>query len=447
MKTKVVIMGAAGRDFHNFNVVFRSNEAFEVVAFTATQIPNIEGRIYPRELSGSLYPKGIPIYAEDDLPDLIKEKGVDIVVFAYSDVSHVEVMHKASTVIAAGADFKLLGPNSTCLKADIPVVSVCAVRTGVGKSQTTRKVCEIIKNNGYSVVVVRHPMPYGDLTKQICQRFADYSDLDKYRCTIEEREEYAPHLEKKTIVYAGVDYGKILEEAQKEAEVILWDGGNNDFPFYFSDIKIVLVDPLRPGHEVSYYPGEANLKMADTIIINKVDSATPKEIEEAKKNIRINNPTAMVIQATSPITVDTPAIVRGKAVLVIEDGPTLTHGEMAYGAGVVASKNLGAKELVDPRPFAKGSIREVFEKYPHIGPLLPAMGYSQLQMQELKETIEATPCDLVVMGTPIDLRKMIDLKKPSVRVKYELLEIGKPDLEESLGKIFSMLKTKKRIKR
>ena len=442
MKVRVIIMGAAGRDFHNFNTFFRSNEAYEVVAFTATQIPDIQGRVYPPELSGPLYPKGIPIHAEEDLPALIRDLKVNVVVFAYSDVAHMDVMHKASTVVAAGADFKLLGPGSTCIKADIPVVSVCAVRTGVGKSQTTRKICDIIRNNGFRVVVIRHPMPYGDLTAQICQRFADFPDLDKYRCTIEEREEYAPHLERKTIVYAGVDYGKILEEAQKEADIILWDGGNNDFPFYVSDLQIVLVDPLRPGHEIGYYPGEANLKMADVIIINKVDSATPAQIEEVKKNIKNNNSSAMVIEATSPITVDDPAIVRGRKVLVIEDGPTLTHGEMGYGAGVVASKNLGAKELIDPRPYAKGSIKGIFEKYPHIGTLLPAMGYSKKQMQELKETIEATPCELVVIGTPIDLRKMIDMEKPSVRVKYELQEIGKPDLDQCLEKVFVSLRKK-----
>jgi predicted GTPase len=433
-------MGAAGRDFHNFNTFYRNNEHAEVLAFTATQIPNIEGRIYPPLLSGPLYPEGIPIYSEDELARLIKDLNAQVVVFSYSDVSHLEVMHKASTVVAAGADFTLLGPNSTCINARVPVVSVCAVRTGVGKSQTTRKVCEIIKSNGYRVVVVRHPMPYGDLTKQVCQRFADFADLDKYHCTIEEREEYAPHIDKKTIVYAGVDYEKIMEAAQEETDVILWDGGNNDFPFYRSDYHFVLVDPLRPGHEVRYFPGEANLKMADCIIINKVDSATPMEIEEVKKNIKINNSQAVVIEATSPISVDDPTLVRGKRVLVVEDGPTLTHGEMSYGAGVVASKNLGAEELIDPRPYAKGSIREVFRKFPHIGPLLPAMGYSQLQMMELKETIEETPCDLVVIGTPIDLRKMIDLKRPSVRVKYDLQEIGRPNIEDCLQKIFTMLK-------
>ncbi len=442
MKTRVIIMGAAGRDFHNFNTFFRDNEEYEVVAFTATQIPNIEGRIYPPLLSGRLYPEGIKIHSEEDLPRLIADLKVQMVVFSYSDISHIDLMHKASTVVAAGADFTLMGPDRTCIKADIPVVSVCAVRTGVGKSQTTRKVCEIIKNRGYKVVVVRHPMPYGDLTKQVCQRFADSSDLDRYHCTIEEREEYAPHIDRKTILYAGVDYQKILEEAQKEADILLWDGGNNDFPFYVSDLQLVLVDPLRPGHEVRYYPGEVNLKMAGCIIINKVDSATPMDIEEVKRNIRLNNHHATVIEANSPITVDNPETVRGKRVLVIEDGPTLTHGEMGYGAGVVASKNLGAAELIDPRPYAKGSIREVFRKFPHIGPLLPAMGYSQFQMQELKETIEDTPCDLVVIGTPIDLRKMIDLKKPTVRVKYELQEIGKPNLEDVMEKIFAMLNDK-----
>lgn len=442
MRTRVIIMGAAGRDFHNFNTFFRNNGDYEVLAFTATQIPNIEGRVYPPLLSGKLYPEGIPIYAEEELPRLIKEKDIHLVVFSYSDISHIDLMHKASTVVASGANFTLLGPNQTCIRAKVPVVSVCAVRTGVGKSQTTRKVCDVIKARGYKVVVVRHPMPYGDLTKQVCQRYASYADLKRYQCTIEEREEYAPHIDRGTIVYAGVDYEKILHEAEKEADVVLWDGGNNDFPFYVSDLKLTLVDPLRPGHEIRYYPGEVNLKMADCIIINKVDSATPMEIEEVKRNIRINNPQALVIEANSPITAEEPELVRGKRVLVIEDGPTLTHGEMAYGAGVVASKNLGAAELVDPRPYAVGSIREVFRKFTHMGALLPAMGYSEQQIKELKETIEATPCDLVVIGTPIDLRQLIDMKKPSVRVKYDLHEIGHPDIEDCLQKIFAMLKAR-----
>jgi predicted GTPase len=444
MRTRVIIMGAAGRDFHNFNTFFRKNRDYEVLAFTAAQIPNIEGRIYPPLLSGPLYPEGIPIYAEEELTGLIKEKKIDVVVFSYSDIAHLDLMHKASTAVAAGADFTLLGPQHTCIKAEVPVVSVCAVRTGVGKSQTTRKVCDVIREHGYKVVVVRHPMPYGDLTKQVCQRFATHADLDRYQCTIEEREEYAPHIEKGTLVYAGVDYQQILHEAQKEADVVLWDGGNNDFPFYVSDLKLTLVDPLRPGHEIRYYPGEVNLKMADCIIINKVDSATPMDIEEVKRNIKMNNPEAMVIEATSPVTAEDPEIVRGKRVLVIEDGPTLTHGEMAYGAGVVASKNLGAAELVDPRPYAKGSIREVFRKYSHMGHLLPAMGYSEHQIQELKETIEATPCDLVVIGTPIDLRNLIDFKKPSVRVSYDLQEIGRPTIDDALSRIFTMLKKKRK---
>lgn len=439
-RNKVIIMGAAGRDFHNFNVYFRNNESYEVVAFTATQIPDIDGRIYPPVLSGSLYPNGIPIYSEDELQSLIKKHDIDQVVFSYSDISHMDVMHKASTVLASGADFRLLGPAHTMIKSQKPVVSVCAVRTGVGKSQTTRKVCDILKAEGLRVVAIRHPMPYGDLTKQICQRYANFSDLDDFDCTIEEREEYAPHIERGIIVYAGVDYEKILEEASKEADVIVWDGGNNDFPFYQSDLKITLVDPLRPGHEVGYFPGEANFKMADVIIINKVDSADRENIKKVKLNITKNNTTAVVIEATSPISVEGGEIIAGKSVLVIEDGPTLTHGEMSFGAGILAAKAHDAAEIIDPKPYAVGSIIEVYKKFPHIGHLLPAMGYSDQQIEELKKTIDATPCDLVIVGTPIDLGRVIDLGKPYVRVKYELREITKPDLTECLMPIIKKSK-------
>ena len=435
-------MGAAGRDFHNFNVYYRNRKEYEVVAFTATQIPDIDGRVYPKELSGALYPNGIPIYDESELTKLIKEKNIDEVVFAYSDINHVNLMHKASTVMAAGASFKMLGPNDTCIKADIPVISICAVRTGVGKSQTTRAVEKILKEKGLRAVAIRHPMPYGDLSKQICQRFETYDDLDKHECTIEEREEYAPHIEAGFVVYAGVDYGVILEQAQKEADVILWDGGNNDFPFYQSDLQIVLVDPLRPGNEILYHPGETNLKAADCLIINKIDSASPEQLAIVRENIRLYNPNAEVIEAASVVTCENPEIVKGKKVLVIEDGPTLTHGEMAYGAGVVLSKRLGATELIDARPYAKGSIKDVYEKYNHMGALLPAMGYSAKQIEELQETVDAIPCDLIVVGTPIDLRKIMNLKKDSVRVAYELDEKVMPILEKSMDKVMGMVKVK-----
>lgn len=432
-KNKIIIMGAAGRDFHNFNVFFRDNDKYKVVAFTATQIPDIEGRVYPSALAGKLYSKGIPIYAEEDLPGLIKEHKIDEVVFAYSDVSHMEVMHKASTVLACGADFKFMGPFHTMLKANIPVISVCAVRTGVGKSQTTRRVCSILKEAGLKVVAVRHPMPYGDLSKQVCQRFEKFEDLVKHNCTIEEQEEYAPHIEKGIIVYAGVDYEKILMEAQKEADVIVWDGGNNDYPFYKPDIAITLVDPLRPGHEVSFHPGEVNLKLADIIIINKVETALQDQVKTVKENIKANNSRANIIEATSPITVDEPEMIKGKKVLAIEDGPTITHGHMSYGAGVLASKNKGAKEIVDPRPYAVGSIKEVYKKYAHLGAVLPAMGYSSKQISELEETIKNTPCDVVVIGTTVDLRKIMKIDKPAVKVSYELEEVSKPDLKDLLS--------------
>ena len=428
-------MGAAGRDFHNFNVCFRDNEAYDVLAFTATQIPNIEGRKYPAELSGSLYPEGIPIHSEDELVDLIVKKRVSQVVFSYSDVSHEYVMHKASTVIAAGASFVLLGSEPTLLKSSRPLISICAVRTGSGKSQTTRRVCEILKEKGRKVVVIRHPMPYGDLLKQKVQRFATYDDLETHECTIEEREEYEPHIDQGRIVYAGVDYGAILKEAEKEADVIVWDGGNNDLPFYKPDVHIVVADPHRAGHELLYHPGEANLRMAHAVVINKETTAEHAHIERVKHNIQEANPNAMIVDAESPISMDDPSIVKGKRVLVIEDGPTLTHGEMRYGAGTIGAKKFGAVELVDPRPYAVGSIAETFRKYSHIEALLPAMGYGENQVKELEETIRAVDCEAIVIGTPIDLRRLISIEKPSVRVTYELQEIGKPDLQDVLADI------------
>jgi len=439
-KVRVIIMGAAGRDFHNFNVYFRDNDEYEVVTFTATQIPGIEKRNYPKELAGSNYPNGIPIYPEEKLPELIKKHNVSQVIFAYSDVSHEYVMHKASTVLASGADFRLMGPLNTMLKAKVPVVSVCAVRTGSGKSQTSRRVCSILNNMGFKVVVVRHPMPYGDLHKQVCQRFASYKDLDKHECTIEEREEYEPHINNGIVVYAGVDYEKILRAAEKEADIVVWDGGNNDLPFYKSDLHIVVTDPHRPGHELTYHPGEANLRMANVVVINKVDTADPTNIETVRKNIKSVNPKATIIEAASPITVDDSEIIGGKRVLVVEDGPTLTHGNMAYGAGTIAAQRLGAMELLDPRSYAAGSIKNTFKKYIHLGNLLPAMGYGKEQIKELEETINATPCDVVVIGTPVDLRKLLNINKSAVRARYELQEIGKPDLEDVLKQRFSKVR-------
>jgi predicted GTPase len=429
-KIKVLIMGAAGRDFHNFNTVFRDNDAYEVVAFTATQIPNIDGRRYPPELAGKLYPAGIPIYPEAELTELIKKHHIDQVIFAYSDVSHLTVMHRASQALAAGADFRLMGPAETQVKSTKPVISVCAVRTGAGKSQTTRRVTEVIKSLGYKVAAIRHPMPYGDLVKQKVQRFADYSDLDKYECTIEEREEYEPHIDRGVVIYAGVDYEAILREAEKEADVIVWDGGNNDLSFYKSDLHIVVADPHRPGHEVTYHPGEANLRMADVVVINKIDTADLDHIAQVRDNIRAVNPNATVVEAASPIFVDDPAAIKGKAVLVVEDGPTLTHGEMAYGAGVVAARRFGAAEIIDPRPYAVGTITATYQKYPTTGNVLPAMGYGAEQMKELGETINNTPCDLVIVATPIDLRRVVEINRPSQRVRYELQEIGQPTLAE-----------------
>jgi predicted GTPase len=435
-KDKVLIMGAAGRDFHNFNVYFRGNPNYEVVAFTATQIPNIEGRVYPAELAGPDYPKGVPIYPESELLSLIRTLGVEQVVFAYSDVSHEYVMHKASAVLAAGADFRLMGAGATMLKSKAPVISVCAVRTGSGKSQTSRRVAGILRDMGKRVVAIRHPMPYGDLVKQACQRFATYEDMNRHKCTIEEREEYEPHIDRGVIVYAGVDYERILREAEKEADVILWDGGNNDLPFYKPDLHIVVADPHRPGHEVTYHPGEANLRMADVVVINKVDTAGMAGVNTVREHIAQANPGAIVIEAASPIFVEAPDAIRGKKVLVIEDGPTLTHGEMAYGAGIVAARRFGAAELIDPRPYAVGSIAATFQKYPNTGTLLPAMGYGDRQVHELEETINKTPCDLVLIATPIDLRKVVNIKHPSQRVRYELQEIGQPTLKDVLEKRF-----------
>jgi len=430
MKKKVIIMGAAGRDFHNFNVYYRDNTDYKVVAFTATQIPDIEGRKYPAELAGQNYPDGIPIYPEEQLVSLIQEHNVDEVVFAYSDVNYQYVMNKGAQVMAAGADFRLMGAGHTMLESRVPVIAVCAVRTGVGKSQTTRRVSEILNKLGKKTVVIRHPMPYGDLVKQAVQRFETYEDMDKYNCTIEEREEYEPHIDRGNILYAGVDYGKILEQAQKEADVILWDGGNNDMPFYKPDLMITLVDPHRPGHELQYYPGENNLRLADICVINKVTTAYPENVEKVRENIQKINPTARIIEAASPIYVDKPELIKGKRVLVIEDGPTLTHGEMKYGAGTIAARKMGAAELIDPRPFAEGSIKDAFKKYNHLSDILPAMGYGQKQMNELEITINKADCDSVVIGTPIDLTRIININKPTTRVKYELQEIGKPDLED-----------------
>ncbi|MGD1995376.1 MAG: cyclic 2,3-diphosphoglycerate synthase [Anaerolineae bacterium] len=436
MQDRVIIMGAAGRDFHNFNVYFRDNSDYQVVAFTAAQIPNIEERRYPPELAGSLYPEGIPIHPELKLTDLIRHLDVDQVIFAYSDVSHEYVMHKASQVLEAGADFRLMGTGTTMLRSKKPLVAICAVRTGSGKSQTTRHVCDVLQQMGKKTVVIRHPMPYGDLAAQAVQRFASYEDLDRHKCTIEEREEYEPHIDRGVVVYAGVDYGPILHQAEAEADVVVWDGGNNDPPFYYPDLYVVVADPHRPGHELRYHPGETNLRAADVVVINKVDTADPDGVSQVRENVYTVNPHAVVVEAASPIFVDDPAAIRGRRVLVIEDGPTLTHGEMPYGAGVVAARRFGAAELVDPRPYAAGSIAATFEKYPHVGPLLPAMGYGEKQIHDLEETINAAECDLVLTATPIDLRRLIDVDHPVDRVRYELQVIGRPTLEEVLIKHF-----------
>jgi predicted GTPase len=428
-------MGAAGRDFHNFNTVYRDHDAFEVVAFTATQIPNIEGRVYPAELAGKLYPQGIKIYPEGDLLHLIHDLQVDEVIFSYSDVPHTYVMHQASKVLAAGADFKLLGLR-TQIKSTKPVVSIGAVRTGSGKSQTTRRVAEALKSLGYKVAAIRHPMPYGNLVAQNVQRFGDYDDLDEYECTIEEREEYEPHLDRGVVVFAGVDYEKILRKAEAEVDIILWDGGNNDLSFYKSDLHIVVADPHRPGHESTYHPGETNVRLADVIVINKVDTANNESILAVREALRGLNPNAIVIEGASPLGVDDPAAIRGKKVLCIEDGPTLTHGEMAYGAAWIAARRFGAAEIIDPRPYAVGSIAATYQKYPTTGAVLPAMGYGDAQIKELEQTINNTPADLVLVGTPIDLRRVLKLEKPAQRVRYDLQEIGKPTLYDLLKEKF-----------
>lgn len=439
-RKKVIIMGAAGRDFHNFNTLYRNNESVEVVAFTATQIPDIDGRKYPAQLAGKLYPKGIPIYAESELYSLIKTHNVDEVIFSYSDVSYQYVMEKAAHVMAAGARFAFEGGRPTMIKSKKPVVAVCAVRTGSGKSQTTRKVAQTLQALGKKVVAIRHPMPYGDLTKQVCMRFATLRDLIKHNCTIEEREEYEPHIANGITVYSGVDYEVIIRQAEKEADVILWDGGNNDMPFYAPDVHITVVDPHRPGHERTYYPGQNNLIMADVIVINKIDSADPESISEVRQSISTYNPNAIVIDAASPIQVSDASAMRGKRVLVVEDGPTLTHGEMKYGAGVVAAERFGAAELVDPRPYAVRSIAATYEKYPDIGILLPAMGYGDKQTKDLEDTINKAKCDLVVIATPIDLGKIVKINKPSVRVYYDLQELGEPNLMTVLGAKFGRKK-------
>ncbi|HEX5950752.1 MAG TPA: cyclic 2,3-diphosphoglycerate synthase [Actinomycetota bacterium] len=419
MSRRVLIMGAAGRDFHNFNVVYRDLEAYQVVAFTATQIPFINDRTYPASLAGARYPDGIRIHDESELTDLIRDLRVDDVVFSYSDVSHEYVMHKASEVLAAGANFVLLGPNDTMLEATVPVVSVCAVRTGSGKSQTTRAIAQTLKDAGKRVVAVRHPMPYGDLAAQRVQRYATLEDLDRHDTTIEEREEYEPHITTGTIIYAGVDYGAILEQAQAECDVLLWDGGNNDLPFYRPTVNVVVADPLRAGHETSYHPGEANVRMADVVVVNKMDSASAEQVDTLLGTIEGLNPRATIVKADSRVSVDEPDAIAGKRVLVVEDGPTLTHGEMKFGAGVVAARAHGAAEIVDPRPWALGTIDETFRKY-DVGPVLPAMGYSEGQLQEMEKIIDAADADVVVIGTPIDLRRVIEIRKPAVRVRYDL---------------------------
>jgi predicted GTPase len=434
-RRKVVIMGAAGRDFHNFNCLFREDPEVEVVAFTATQIPDIEGRVYPPSLAGKLYPKGIPIRAEAELERLIKDNGVDDVWFSYSDVPHQYVMDKGSHVVAWGANFGICSAQRTMLPSSKPVVAICAVRTGVGKSQTTRYVSRILKKLGKRVVAIRHPMPYGDLAKQACQRFETYADLDKHECTIEEREEYEPHIDNGFVVYAGVDYGMILREAEKEADVILWDGGNNDTSFYKADLLITLVDPHRPGHELTYYPGESNFLMADLLLVNKVQTADPVKVEEVMDNCRKYNPKARVIKCASKIAVDKPGLIKGKRALVVEDGPTLTHGGMTYGAGWFAAKNVGAAEIVDAKPYAVGTIAATYKKYPNSGQIVPAMGYSNGQIADLEATINATPCDVVVEGTPIDLTRVLKVNKPIAEVTYELEELEPGVIEEMVRKV------------
>ena len=432
MVEKVIIMGAAGRDFHNFNVYFKDNPRYLVIAFTAAQIPAIEGRLYPPELAGKLYPEGVSVYPEDRLADLIRKHRVDLVAFSYSDVPHVEVMHKASIAMAEGADFILIGATYTMLKSKKPVLAVCAVRTGCGKSQTTRKVCEILRKLNKKVVVVRHPMPYGDLKAQVVQRFSSYEDFEKHHCTIEEREEYEPLVDQGIVVYGGVDYSRILEKAEDEADFIVWDGGNNDTPFYRPDIQIVLFDPHRAGHELLYYPGETNMLMADIAIINKVDTAQQSQVIKVRKNIERHAPNAEIVLAESPVIVSHPERIQGKRVLVVEDGPTLTHGEMPFGAGVIAAKKYGAADIIDPRPYAVGTIKETFDRYPHTGPVLPAMGYGENQIQDLERTINSVECDLVLFATPIQLARILSIDMPAIRVGYEYKDHSHPFLEEIL---------------
>ncbi len=446
-KKRIIIMGAAGRDFHNFNTLYRNNSDVEVVAFTATQIPEIEGRVYPRVLAGPNYPKGIPIHPEEELLDLIIKYRAEEVVFSYSDVSYEYVMDKAAYVMATGARFALEGGAPTMLKSNKPVIAVCAIRTGCGKSQTTRRVAEALIEMGKKVVAIRHPMPYGDLSKQICQRFASMKDLDKHKCTIEEREEYEPHINRGVIVYAGVDYEKIIREAEKEADVILWDGGNNDMPFYKPDLLFTVVDPHRPGHELTYYPGQNNLLLADAIVINKIDTASLEGINMVRESIGLYNPEAIVIDAASPVRVENPELIRGKRVLVIEDGPTTTHGEMKYGAGMMAAAKYGAAEAVDPRPFLVGSMAETFQKYPDIGPLLPAMGYFGKQLIDMEKTINRTECDSVIIATPIDLRRVVKIKKPATRVFYDLQEIGDPTVASVLKGFFKPAAKAKKVRK
>jgi len=436
VKRNVLIMGAAGRDFHNFNVYFRDNDEFDVKAFTATQIPNITERKYPFELAGKLYPNGIQIYPEEELTKLINEFKIDVVCFSYSDVSHEYVMHKASEVIAEGADFWLLGYDKTAISSSKPVISVCAVRTGSGKSQTSRKIVKILSNMGKRVVSIRHPMPYGDLRDQIVQRFENISDFEKYKCTIEEMEEYEPYIKMGAIIYAGVDYEKILRQAETEADIILWDGGNNDLPFYKTDFHIVVADPLRPYHEVSYHPGEANVRMADVVIINKIESADLEDIITVRENIMQVNPKATILEAASPLIVDDPSKIKGKNVIVIEDGPTLTHGEMDIGAGFLAAKMFGASSIVDPKPYAVGSIKAAYEKFPNLDMVVPALGYSEKQLKELEETINNSEADTVIIGTPVDLRRLFTINKQTVKVDYVLQEIGSPNLEDLLKSKF-----------
>ena len=443
-KRRILIMGAAGRDFHNFNTCYRKNKSVEVVCFTAAQIPNIDGRRYPRKLAGTLYPKGIPIHAEEELLDRIRDRRIDEVVFSYSDVPHDYVMHKASAVVAAGATFTLLGARHTMLASSKPVVAVCAVRTGAGKSQTTRRVCEALKELGLTVVAVRHPMPYGRIADQACQRFGTLADLKRHHCTIEEMEEYEPHIARGQVIYAGVDYELILRAAEREADILVWDGGNNDLPFFRPDLHITVADPHRAGHELRYFPGESNLLAADVVVINKIDTADADSIETVRTNIRRHNPRAIIVDAASPISVEDPSVIRGKRVLVVEDGPTATHGEMRYGAGTVAARKFGATEIVDPRPYLQGSLLETFATYPGIGKLLPAMGYDGQQVEDLEATIAATPCDGVVIGTPIDLRRIVRIEKPCTRVRYDLQEVGRPTLKDVLTEAVSKMKIRKK---